>query len=148
MPSNYNQVHSYFSKQGFRVLALGWRPLSGSGADKNISINRTDGVSSLKKIMESCGEHVQQNRALIIFPEGTRVPYGASVKLKKGIFKIIESLKISALVINHDAGKYWSKSSLLIKPGIINISSVNLEYTDDKDELNSKIVKHFNPEAL
>ena len=74
--------------------------------------------------------------------------YGASVKLKKGIFKIIESLKISALVINHDAGKYWSKSSLLIKPGIINISSVNLEYTDDKDELNSKIVKHFNPEAL
>ena len=115
---------------------------------RNISINRSDGVSSLKKIMESCGEHVQQKRALIIFPEGTRVPYGASVKLKKGIFKIIESLKISALVINHDAGKYWSKSSLLIKPGIINISSVHLEYTDDTDELNSKIVKHFNPEVL
>eukprot|EP01083_Nonionella_stella_P087110 242202_1 len=28
IPSNYNAVHSYFSKQGFRVLALGWKQLN------------------------------------------------------------------------------------------------------------------------
>lgn len=38
---------------------------------KNISINRADGRRSLRKIIKSCGEHVNKNRTLIIFPEGT-----------------------------------------------------------------------------
>lgn len=57
MPSNYNEVHSYFSKQGFRVLALGWRPLSGSGADKNISINRLKDRQYLKSLKRNSLEN-------------------------------------------------------------------------------------------
>ena len=32
---------------------------------------------------------------LIIFPEGTRVPYGMNIKIKKGVLKILSSLKVT-----------------------------------------------------
>ena len=110
---------------------------------KNISIDRSDGVTALKKIMTSCNDHVANKRTLIIFPEGTRVPYGQTGVIKKGIFKIIESLKITSLVLNHDAGKYWSRDSFLIKPGNITIETLSLDYTPEADDLNSVIRKHF-----
>ena len=110
---------------------------------KNISIDRSDGFQSLKKIMNLCGDHIAQKRTLIIFPEGTRVPYGKKVRIKKGIFKIIGSLRITSLLINHDAGKYWSKSSFFIKPGTINLKTSHLNYTVDASELSDKITEHF-----
>ena len=111
---------------------------------KNIAIDRSDGVTALKKIMNSCNDHIDNNRTLIIFPEGTRVPYGQTGTIKKGIFKIIESLKISSLVLNHDAGKYWSRDSFLIKPGSINIKALSLNYTAEADDLDIIIREHIN----
>ena len=110
---------------------------------KNIAIDRTDGVTALKKIMNSCNDHIANKRTLIIFPEGTRVPYGQTGTIKKGIFKIIESLKITSLVLNHDAGKYWRRDSFLIQPGSINIKALSLDYSEEADTLNTAIIEHF-----
>ena len=110
---------------------------------KNISIDRGDGRSSLRKIIKSCGEHVDKNRTLIIFPEGTRIAYGEQSNLKKGIFKILDVLKMQSILMNHDAGKFWSKNSLIIKPGVICIETLSLEYTSDMDEIKQRIINHF-----
>jgi len=110
---------------------------------KNISINRTDGRSSLRKIIKSCGEHVNKNRTLIIFPEGTRIAYGEQSNLKKGIFKILDVLKMQSILMNHDAGKYWSKNSLIIKPGVISVETISLKYSSDMDEIKQRIINHF-----
>ena len=111
---------------------------------KNISIDRSDGVNSLKKIMKACDSHVLDRRTLIIFPEGTRAPYGEKVKIKKGIFKIMESLKISSLLVNHDAGKYWNKNSFLIRPGVIDIQTLIMTYKENTSEIQNTIINHFN----
>ena len=110
---------------------------------KNISINRADGRRSLRKIIKSCGEHVNKNRTLIIFPEGTRIAYGEQSSLKKGIFKILDVLKMQSVLMNHDAGKYWSKNSLIIKPGVISIETISLKYSSDMDEIKQRIINHF-----
>jgi len=110
---------------------------------KNISIDRADGRSSLRKIIKSCGEHVNKNRTLIIFPEGTRVAYGEQSSLKKGIFKILDVLKMQSILMNHDAGKYWSKSSFIIRPGVISIETMSLKYSSDMDVIRERIVNHF-----
>jgi 1-acyl-sn-glycerol-3-phosphate acyltransferase len=110
---------------------------------KNISINRSDGVSSLNKIMKACDEHVTNDRTLIIFPEGTRVAYGKNVEIKKGVLRILDSLKIPSLIINHNAGKFWSKDSLIIKPGTIVIKTLSLEYYSDQSISKNKIQEHF-----
>jgi len=110
---------------------------------KNISIDRSDGISSLKKIMRSCDDHISSGRTLIIFPEGTRVPYGKNVEIKKGILKILESLKLSSIVVNHNAGKFWSKDSMLIKPGTVRIQTLLLKYNPDQFSSKSIIQEHF-----
>ncbi len=111
---------------------------------KNISIDRSDGVNSLKKIMKACDSHVLDRRTLIIFPEGTRASYGEKVIIKKGIFKIMESLKISSLLVNHDAGKYWNKNSFLIRPGVIDIQTLIMTYKENTSEIQDTIINHFN----
>ena len=110
---------------------------------KNISIDRSDGISSLKKIMRSCDDHVNSGRTLIIFPEGTRVLYGKNIEIKKGVLKIIDSLKLPSMVINHNAGKFWNKNSFLIKPGIITIDTLSLEYNPDSSLIKKAIQRHF-----
>ena len=110
---------------------------------KNISIDRSDGVSSLKKIMKSCNYHVNTGKTLIIFPEGTRVPYGKNIKIKKGVLKILDSLKMPSMVINHNAGKFWNKNSYLIKPGTVIVQTLSLEYNSDTSVLKNIIQNHF-----
>ena len=110
----------------------------------NIPIDRSDGTSSLKKIMGSCSHHIENNKTVIIFPEGTRISYGSTSHIKKGVLKIIKSLKINSLLLHHDAGKYWNKNSYLIHPGIIKISSLTLDYNSNSDTLKKNIEEHFN----
>ena len=109
---------------------------------KHISIDRSDGAASLKKIMKSCDEHIQENRTIIIFPEGTRSLYGTKANLKRGVFKILEAVKTKSYVVNHSAGKYWN-NSFLIRPGIIDINIIPLEYDTNLDHLKHKIQNHF-----
>ena len=110
---------------------------------KNIPIDRSDGISSLKKIMKSCDDHINNGRTLVIFPEGTRVPYGKSVEIKKGVLKIIDSLKIPSVVVSHNAGRFWNKNSLIIKPGTVTIKSLTLEYNPDQSFVKDMIQNHF-----
>jgi len=110
---------------------------------KNISINRSDGVSSLKKIMKACDEHIDNDRTLIIFPEGTRVNYGKNIEIKKGVLKILDALKLPSIIINHNAGKFWSKDSFLIKPGTVLIETISLPYNADQLISKNKIQEHF-----
>ena len=93
--------------------------------------------------MRCCGDHINNGRTLIIFPEGTRVPYGMNIEIKKGVLKIIDSLKLPSIIINHDAGKFWNKNSLLIKPGIITIDTLSLDYNSDQSFVKKAIQKHF-----
>ena len=110
---------------------------------KNISINRSDGVSSLKKIMKACEEHINNDRTLIIFPEGTRVAYGENVEIKKGVLRILDALKLPSILLNHNAGKFWSKDSFSIKPGTIMIKTLSLQYNNDQSISKDKIQQHF-----
>ena len=109
---------------------------------KHISIDRSEGSASLKKIMKSCDEHIKKNRTLIIFPEGTRSLYGTKAKIKRGVFKILESVKAKSHVVNHNAGKYWN-NTFLIRPGIIDINVISLEYDTNQADLKYKIQNHF-----
>ena len=92
--------------------------------------------------MKSCDEHIHENRTIIIFPEGTRSVYGTKANLKRGVFKILESVKTKSHIVNHTAGKYWN-NSFLIRPGIININVISLEYDPNLDNLKNKIQNHF-----
>ena len=63
-----------------------------------------------------------ENRPLLIFPQGTRVPVEQKVPFKKGVGRIYEALNISCVPIALNSGKVWPKNSTLKYPGKITVS--------------------------
>jgi len=66
-------------------------------------------------------KQVSKGNTLIIFPQGTRIPYGQIVPLKKGVGRIYSDLNIACIPVKLDTGKVWPKNSFLKYPGKINI---------------------------
>ncbi len=67
----------------------------------------------------------KSKRPLLIFPQGTRVPYKEKPDFKKGVARIYESLKLPCVPVALNTGKVWPKNSFSKYPGTITISFLN-----------------------
>ena len=67
----------------------------------------------------------KNNRPLLIFPQGTRVPYKEKPDFKKGVARIYETLKLPCVPVALNTGKVWPKNSFNKYPGTITISFLN-----------------------
>jgi len=63
-----------------------------------------------------------ENRPLLIFPQGTRVKVHDIVPFKKGVGRIYEALNIPCIPIALNSGKVWPKKGVVKYPGKITIS--------------------------
>lgn len=95
------------------VFGLGLR------ATGPIAIDRSDKKNALDQVVEQGIEKFKEGRYVLIFPQGTRTPYGESGRYKKGAAKLAIAADKLIIPIALDAGKYWSSESFWIKPGVI-----------------------------
>ena len=63
-----------------------------------------------------------ENRPLLIFPQGTRVKPHEQVPFKKGVGRIYDKLHLPCVPVALDSGKVWPKNSFIKYPGNINVS--------------------------
>ena len=63
-----------------------------------------------------------ENRPLLIFPQGTRVKINDKPPFKKGVGRIYEALNISCIPIALNSGKVWPKKGIIKYPGKIIVS--------------------------
>ncbi len=63
-----------------------------------------------------------ENRPLLIFPQGTRVMVDDRVPFKKGVGRIYETLNISCVPVALNSGKVWPKNGIIKYPGKITVS--------------------------
>ena len=63
-----------------------------------------------------------ENRPLLIFPQGTRLKPDEKVPFKKGVGRIYETLNISCIPIALNSGYVWPKKGIIKYPGKITIS--------------------------
>ena len=63
-----------------------------------------------------------ENRPLLIFPQGTRIKTDEIVPFKKGVGRIYEALKIMCVPVALNSGKVWPKKGIKKYPGKITIS--------------------------
>ena len=63
-----------------------------------------------------------ENRPLLIFPQGTRLKPDEKVPFKKGTGRIYETLNISCIPIALNSGYVWPKKGMIKYPGKIIIS--------------------------
>ena len=63
-----------------------------------------------------------ENRPLLIFPQGTRVKTDEIVPFKKGVARIYQALNISCIPVALNSGKVWPKEGIIKFHGKITIS--------------------------
>jgi len=96
-------------------------PVFGQGlrATGPIAIDRSDQKNALEQVIDQGIEKFKEGRYVLIFPQGTRTPYGQSGHYKKGAAKLALAADKVIVPVALNAGKYWSCESLWIKPGVI-----------------------------
>ena len=88
---------------------------------KPIAINRGNPKAALKQLAALGDERLKAGLWVLIFPEGTRVPYGQMGKFSRGGAALAVNAGLPVLPIAHNAGKCWPKDGWLKHPGTIQI---------------------------
>ena len=77
----------------------------------------------------------EENRPLLIFPQGTRIKFDDIVPFKKGVGRIYQALNVSCVPIALNSGKVWPKNGIIKYPGKITVSILKpIKPGLDKDE--------------
>jgi 1-acyl-sn-glycerol-3-phosphate acyltransferase len=88
---------------------------------RNIPIDRDGGSKALKAMVASAKLEVEANRAIVIFPEGTRVPFGTMGEYQPGAAMLANQLGIPVIPVALNSGACWARDALLKKPGVITL---------------------------
>jgi 1-acyl-sn-glycerol-3-phosphate acyltransferase len=82
-----------------------------------IPVAREDGAKTLRQMLSTAKERVEQGRPLVIFPEGTRVPAGTRPPLQAGFAGLYKLLRLPVVPIAVDSGRLYH--SVVKRPGRI-----------------------------
>ncbi len=101
-----------------------WLPFFGWGLAMTspIAIDRSDGKGAMKQLLKQGKERLKQGFFVVIFPEGTRIPYGKRGKYKIGGALLASSARVPVLPIAHNAGKLWGRNSFIKRAGLVTMS--------------------------
>lgn len=86
-----------------------------------IAIDRSNPKAALKVVAKKGDELLKDGVWVLIFPEGTRVPYGQIGKFSRSGSAMAVNAELPVLPIAHNAGRYWPKEGWGKKPGTIEV---------------------------
>ena len=90
---------------------------------KSIEIVRDTSTKENLNFFDKVAKIVKdENRPLLIFPQGTRVKVDDRVPFKKGVGRIYEALNVSCVPVALNSGKVWPKQGIIKYPGKITVS--------------------------
>ena len=102
---------------------LQWIPIFGWGLSllKPIIIDRGEKLKALKKVIKQGAARIAEGIFVVVFPEGTRQPYGQLGEYQKGGVSIAKKTVCDISPVYHNAGKLWPKGSFVKQPGTITV---------------------------
>ena len=87
-----------------------------------IAIKRSDGKGAMKQLLKQGKERLAQGFCVVVFPEGTRVPFGQRGKYKIGGALLAASCGVPVIPVAHNAGRLWGRNAFSKHPGLITMS--------------------------
>jgi 1-acyl-sn-glycerol-3-phosphate acyltransferase len=84
-----------------------------------IPVNRGGGAKSLREMVAGAGRAAAGGRQVIIFPEGTRVPYGERAKLRNGVVALTQAVNVPVLPAATNSGQFWSRKAYGKDRGVV-----------------------------
>lgn len=101
-----------------------WIPFFGWGLALHspIAINRSKGKDAMKQLLKQGKQRLDDGFCVVVFPEGTRMPFGQRGKYKIGGAMLAASTGAPVVSVAHNAGKFWGKGAFMRYPGTIVMS--------------------------
>src|SRR5579872_3070853 len=98
-----------------------WLPFFGWGLATidPIAINRSKKTNAMEQIIKKGKICLDAGRWILVFPEGTRIPYGKVGHYKAGGARLAVTTGYPVIPVAHNAGRYWSKRGFIKKPGTV-----------------------------
>lgn len=84
-----------------------------------IALNRSKGREAMRELLAKGKEKLERGFSIVIFPEGTRTPYGEKGKYKIGGALLAKHAGVVVLPVAHNAGKFWGRNAFIKKPGVV-----------------------------
>lgn len=100
-----------------RIPFFGW----GLATLKPIAIDRGSPIKALKKIKTDGKKRLAEGINVLVYPEGTRIPYGQTGNYARSGTDIACAAGVPVIPIAHNAGKYWPNKQLIKTPGTITV---------------------------
>jgi 1-acyl-sn-glycerol-3-phosphate acyltransferase len=113
----FGPVSTILKKELLRIPFFGW----GLASMRPIAIDRSNPVQALKDIKRQGIERLQQGNNLMIFPEGTRIPFGEVGNYARSGADIAISAGVPVIAVAHNAGECWPQKKFLKYPGVIRV---------------------------
>lgn len=82
-----------------------------------IPVARDNGAKTLRQMLALAKQRLDEGRALVIFPEGTRVPHGSRPSLQAGFAGLYKLLRLPVVPIAVDSGRTYHRA--IKRPGQI-----------------------------
>ncbi|MEQ8813647.1 MAG: lysophospholipid acyltransferase family protein [Thalassobaculum sp.] len=84
-----------------------------------IPVDRKAGASALRRMVEKAREATAAGRAILIFPQGTRVSPGAKAPYHPGTAALYVGLGLPVIPVALNSGMYWPRNAFWKRPGRI-----------------------------
>ncbi len=86
-----------------------------------IAIDRAAPGTALRQFIELGKDRLRRGMTVTLFPEGTRLPPGASHKFHRGGAALAAATGTPVVVIAHNAGTFWPARQFAKRPGAVNV---------------------------
>lgn len=87
-----------------------------------IAIDRAQRREAFQQVLTQGQDRLQQGLVVVIFPEGTRVPFGYRGRYAPGGALLAAATGVPVVPMAHDAGRLWKKGLLNKFPGTIHLA--------------------------
>ena len=87
-----------------------------------IPVNRGGGAAALRDMVAGAAQAVAAGGQLVIFPEGTRVPYGRHGQIRNGVVALTQAVTVPVLPAATDTGMRWGRKSFAKTPGPVHVT--------------------------
>jgi 1-acyl-sn-glycerol-3-phosphate acyltransferase len=105
-----------------------------------IPVDRSAGASALRQMMRAGEKAIAEGRPILIYPEGTRVPVGATPPLQPGFAGLYRALKLPVAPVAVDSGRLSPRNSFVKRPGIVTFRFAPLiEPGLKRDEIETRV---------
>jgi 1-acyl-sn-glycerol-3-phosphate acyltransferase len=84
-----------------------------------IAVTREGSAGALRAMLRAAREAMAAGRAIMIFPEGTRVAPGEHPPIKSGFAGLYRQLDLPVVPVALDSGRLWPRNSFLKRAGTV-----------------------------